>query len=61
MERFNLQKLNEVAFKEHCQLKIWKKFAVLEDADGSTDKNMAWEHITGNVKSLSYGFKQNNP
>jgi hypothetical protein len=61
MERFNPQKLSEVDFKEHCQLKIWTKFAALEDLNGSTGINMAWEHIMGNVNSLSYGFKQNKP
>jgi hypothetical protein len=37
MERFNLKKLKEVESKEQHQVKISKRFAVLENLDDNVD------------------------
>jgi hypothetical protein len=45
MERFNLEKLNEVEGKVQYRAEISNRFAVLENLDAEVDVNKAWETI----------------
>jgi hypothetical protein len=50
MERFNLQKLNEVEGKEQCHVEKWHRYAALENIDTEVEVNEAWETIRKNIK-----------
>jgi hypothetical protein len=50
MERFNLQKLNEVEDKEQYRVEVSNRFAPLEDLDAELEINSAWEMIRENIK-----------
>jgi hypothetical protein len=39
MERFNLEKLNELEGKEQYLVDIWNRFAALESLDAEVDVN----------------------
>jgi hypothetical protein len=43
MERFSLNKLNEVEGKEHYHIQISNRLAALESLDAEADINRAWE------------------
>jgi hypothetical protein len=61
MERFNLQKLNDVEGKEQYRLEISKRFAALENLDTEVDVNKAWETIKISSKdSLGYYERKKN-
>jgi hypothetical protein len=49
MEIFNLRRLNDVEVKEQHQVKIWNRFAALENLE-DMDINMAWEITGQNIK-----------
>jgi len=53
MERFNLEKLNDVEVKERYEVKISNRFATLENLDGGDDMNIsrARENIRENVNA----------
>jgi hypothetical protein len=48
MERFNLNKLNEVEGKEQYPVEISNRFAALGKLDTEVDVNKAWETIREN-------------
>jgi hypothetical protein len=50
MERFNLEKLNEMEGKERYRVEVPNRFAALEDFDAKMDVNSAWEMIRENIK-----------
>jgi hypothetical protein len=50
MERFNLQKLNEVEGKEQYRVKISNRIAALENIDTEVDINRTGETIRENIK-----------
>jgi hypothetical protein len=50
MERFNLQKLNEVEGKEQFRVEVSNRFAALEDLDTEVEIISAWETIKENIK-----------
>jgi hypothetical protein len=50
MERFNLNKLNEVKGKEQYRVQISDRFAALEDLHAEVDINRASETIRENIK-----------
>jgi hypothetical protein len=43
MERFCLNKLNEVQGKERYSVEVWNRFAELEDLHSEVKINSAWE------------------
>jgi hypothetical protein len=50
MERFNLQKLNEIEGKEQYHVEVSNRFAALEDLDAEVEINCAQEMIRENIK-----------
>jgi hypothetical protein len=50
MERFNLNKLNEVEGKEQYHVEVSNRLAALEDLDAEAEINSAWERIRENIK-----------
>jgi hypothetical protein len=50
MERFNLNKLNEVEGKQQYRVEVSNRFAALEDLADAVDINSAWEIIRENKK-----------
>jgi hypothetical protein len=50
MERFNLQKLNDVEGKEKYRVEVSNTFAALEDLDAEVGINTIWETIRENIK-----------
>jgi hypothetical protein len=50
MERFNLEKLNDVEGKEQFRVEVSNRFAALEDLDTKVKINSAWETIGENIK-----------
>jgi hypothetical protein len=50
MERFNLEKLNEVEGKERYDVEVSNRFAALEDLDKEVKISSAWETIRENIK-----------
>jgi hypothetical protein len=50
VERFNLNKLNEVESKEQYRVEVSNGFAALEDLDAEVEINSAWEMIRENIK-----------
>jgi hypothetical protein len=59
MERFSLNKLNELGGKEQFHVEVSNRFAVLEDLDAEVEINSAWETIRENItisakESLGY-------
>jgi hypothetical protein len=50
MERFNLNKLNDVEGKEQFRLEVSNRFATLEDLDTKVEINSAGETIRENMK-----------
>jgi hypothetical protein len=67
MERFNLNKLNEVEGKEEYLTEISNRFAAFENPDNEVDINRAWKTIGEDIKisateSLGYyEFKKHKP
>jgi hypothetical protein len=67
MERFNLNKLNDVEGKEQFRVEVSNRFAALEDLEAEVEINSALEMIRENIKisakeSLSYfELKKHNP
>jgi hypothetical protein len=51
LEKFDLNKLDDVEVKETYQVEISNKFATLESLDESFDINNAWESIRENIKT----------
>jgi hypothetical protein len=51
MERFNLNKLNEVEGKEEYRVEVSNRFAALEDLGAEMESNSAWEMIGENIKT----------
>jgi predicted CopG family antitoxin len=51
VERFDLQKLDDLEVKEKYQVEISNRFTVLESLDESFDINNAWESIRENIKT----------
>jgi hypothetical protein len=51
LERFYLEKLDDVEVKEKYQVEISNTFAGLESLDESFDINNAWEIIRQNIKT----------
>jgi hypothetical protein len=49
MERFNLQKLNEVEDKEQYCVEVSNRFVALEDLEAEVEINSAWEMIRENI------------
>jgi hypothetical protein len=49
MERFNLNKLNEVQCKEKYHVEVSNRFAALEESDTEVEINSAWETIRENI------------
>jgi hypothetical protein len=59
MERFNLEKLNDVVGKEQFRVEVSNRFAPLVDLDAEVDINSAWEMMRENInvstkESLGY-------
>jgi hypothetical protein len=50
MERFSLNKLNDVECKEQYHVEISNRFAALEILNAEMDINRAWETIRENIK-----------
>jgi hypothetical protein len=50
MERFSLNKLNEVEGKEQYRVEISNRFAALVNLDAEVDINRSWETIRENIK-----------
>jgi hypothetical protein len=50
MERFNLEKLNEVEGKEQYRVEVSNRYAALEDLNAKVEINSAWEMIRENIK-----------
>jgi hypothetical protein len=50
MERFNLEKLNEVEGKEMYLVEVSNRFASLEDLDAEIEINTSWETVRENIK-----------
>jgi hypothetical protein len=48
MERFNLQKLNELEGKEQYRVQISNRIAAFENLDTDVDISRVWETIRGN-------------
>jgi hypothetical protein len=54
VERFNLQKLNELEFRKEYQIKISNRLAALENLSDSEDINLVWKNIKENIKTSAY-------
>jgi len=60
-------KLSELEGRKQNQIKIWKRFADLENVNDSEDINKAWENIKENIKTSAkesldlYELKQRKP
>jgi hypothetical protein len=50
MERFNLNKLNDVEGKEQFRVEVSNRFAALENLDTEVEINSAWETIRENIQ-----------
>jgi hypothetical protein len=50
INRFNLEKLNEVGGKEQFRVEVSNKFAALEDLDAEVEISSAWETISVCIK-----------
>jgi hypothetical protein len=50
MQRFNLNKLNEVEGKEQFRVEVLNRFVALEDLDAEVEINSAWEMIRENIQ-----------
>jgi hypothetical protein len=67
MERFNLNKLNDVEGKEQFCVEVSNRFSALEDLDAEVEINSTWETIRENInisakESLGYfEFKKHKP
>ena len=67
MEISNLRKLRELEVREQCQIKISKRFAVLESLNDREDINRVCENIKGNISTSAkdslglYELKQHKP
>jgi hypothetical protein len=67
LERFDLNKLDDVEVKEKYQVEISNRFAALENLDESFDINNGWENIRENIKLSAKGnlgchrLKHNKP
>jgi hypothetical protein len=67
LERFDLNKLDDIEVKEKYQVEISNRFAALESLDESFDINNAWESISESIKTsakdnLGYDrLKHNKP
>ena len=44
-QRFNLRKLNEPEVREHCQIEITNRFAVLENVNDDDNVNRNWRTL----------------
>jgi hypothetical protein len=60
MERFNLNKLNEVKGKKQYRVEISNRFAVLENLDNEMYVNRAWEIIRENIVACYLVTRQIN-
>jgi CTP-dependent riboflavin kinase len=65
MERFNLNKLNELVGKEQYYIEITNRIAALKNLDTEVDVNKAWETIRENIEisakeSLGYDELKRN-
>jgi hypothetical protein len=61
MERFILNKLNEIEGKEQYRVEISGRFAALENSDTEVDISTAWETIRENIKisaKESLGYRE---
>jgi hypothetical protein len=61
MERFNLNKLNDVEGKEQFRAEVSNRFAALEDLDTEVEINSAWETIKENITISAKEFKKHKP
>jgi hypothetical protein len=50
MERFDLEKLNEVGGKDKFCVEVSSRFASFEDLDAEVEINIAWEMIGENIR-----------
>jgi hypothetical protein len=50
MERFNLNKLNEIEDEEQYRVEISNRFAALETLVTEVDISRAWETVTENIQ-----------
>jgi hypothetical protein len=50
MERFNLEKLNDVVGKEQYCVEVSNRFAALENLDAEVEINNTWEMVRENIK-----------
>jgi hypothetical protein len=50
MERFILEKLNEVEGKDQYRVEVSNRFAAVEDLDAEVEINGVWETIRENMK-----------
>jgi hypothetical protein len=53
MERFNLEKLNEVEGKEQYRVEVSNSFAALQNLDAEVEINSGCEMIRENMKILA--------
>jgi hypothetical protein len=53
LERFDLEKLDDVGVKEKHHVEISNRFAALDSLNESFDINNAWESIRENIKTLA--------
>jgi RNAse (barnase) inhibitor barstar len=51
MEKFSLEKFNEVESKEQYRVEFSNRFASLENLGAELDINRSWETIRNNIKS----------
>jgi hypothetical protein len=67
VERFDLQKLDDVEVKEKYQVEISNRFAALQSLDESFDIRNAWKSIRENIKTSAkdnlgyHRLKHNKP
>jgi len=67
VEIFNLRNLSGLEVRKQYQIKMSKRFAVLENLHDSKDINRAWENIKQNIKTSAkqgpglYELKQYKP
>jgi hypothetical protein len=57
MERFTLERLNEVEGKEKYRFEVSNRFAALEDLDAEVEINTLRETIRGNIKISANEFR----
>jgi hypothetical protein len=55
MERFNINKLNEVEGKEKYHVEVPNSFAALEDLGAELENNTIWEKIRVNINISAKG------